>query len=393
MMRLRLCIVCLLFWALSAPAVAQNITFKAGASKLLYDKRYYHAIFGEGVAPVIPSVGVNLGWRDYSDSPYAFICNHPEYGIALQFDGLADAVSVDGPGLGNVYCLYGYFDRAFVQTKRVRMGYYGGFGFANCFSKLYDPVTNPKNLIFSTMLNSRIKFGLQAQYQFSNRYFAGIGFYFNHSSNGAVNFPNRGYNAYELTLSLGMRDKEELAKPLPERRDDGFRRKFQFDVQVSAGVMSNEEYFDYREKSGLGGDNMYFPKYSFDADVLYKYCRTHATGIGFDLFVTPFCSEIAKYLYMYRRLDNPEATEEHFEPVSFGISIVHEMCYRNLTVTAGVGRYLYDNDGLARNKILYQLVNIKYHFPDFADTYAGIVLKAHKFMAAESIQLCIGKRF
>ena len=69
------------------------------------------------------------------------------------------------------------------------------------------------------------------------------------------------------------------------------------------------------------------------------------------------------------------------------------MCYRNLTVTAGVGRYLYDNDGLGRKKILYQMVNIKYHFPELADTYAGIVLKAHKFMAAESIQLCIGKRF
>ncbi|MBO4557025.1 MAG: acyloxyacyl hydrolase [Bacteroidales bacterium] len=374
-------------------SAAQNISFKAGAAKLLYDQRYYHAIFGEGVAPVIPTFGVNVGWRDYSDSPYAVICNHPEYGLAFQIDGLADAVAIDGPGLGNLYCLYGYFDRAFVQTDRFRLGYFAGFGLANCFSKRYDPVTNPKNLLISTMINSRIKFGIQTQYQFTKRYYAGIGFYFNHTSNGAVNFPNRGYNAYELTLSLGMRDKAEIAKPVPAVKDDGFKPKFQFDVQASAGVMSNEDYFDYREKSGLGGDNMYFPKYSFDADVLYKYCRTHATGIGLDLFVTPFCDEISKYLYMYRLIDNPEATKEEFEPVAVGISIVHEMCYRNLSVTAGLGRYLYDNDGLGRKKKLYQMVNIKYHFPELGDTYAGIVLKAHKFMAAESIQLCIGKRF
>ena len=69
------------------------------------------------------------------------------------------------------------------------------------------------------------------------------------------------------------------------------------------------------------------------------------------------------------------------------------MSYRHLSVAAGVGRYIYDNDGLGRNKKLYQMVNIKYHFPSLADTYAGIVLKAHKFMAAESIQFCIGKRF
>lgn len=59
----------------------------------------------------------------------------------------------------------------------------------------------------------------------------------------------------------------------------------------------------------------------------------------------------------------------------------------------GVGRYLYDNDGLARNKILYQLVNMKYHFPQFNDLYVGMVLKAHKFMAAECVQYCVGIRF
>ena len=128
---------------------------------------------------------------------------------------------------------------------------------------------------------------------------------------------------------------------------------------------------------------MHYPKFAFQADCLYKYCRTHATGIGLDLFVTPFCKHIAEY----------DGRGIDYDPVSVGISIQHEMCYRNLSLNVGVGRYLYDNDGLARNKILYQLVNIKYHFPDLADTYAGIVLKAHKFMAAESIQLCIGKRF
>ena len=190
-----------------------------------------------------------------------------------------------------------------------------------------------------------------------------------------------------------MMDKAELARSVPVMKDDGFKPGFQFDVQVSAGVVSNEDYFDYCEKSGLGGDKMHFPKYSFDAVALYKYSRIHATGIGFDLFVTPFYDEISKYLYRYHSLDNPDATEDEFEPVSVGISIVHEISYRELSITAGLGRYLYDNDGLGRNQKLYQMVNVRYHFPCLADTYAGIVLKAHKFMTAESIQLCIGKRF
>ena len=39
------------------------------------------------------------------------------------------------------------------------------------------------------------------------------------------------------------------------------------------------------------------------------------------------------------------------------------------------------------------MVTVKCYFPKFADTYAGVILKAHKFKAAESIQFCVGKRF
>ena len=378
---------------LSEPSFSQNVTFKAGASKLLYDQRYYHAIYGEGVAPVIPTIGVNVGWRDYSDSPVAYICKHPEYGIALQVDGLADALAINGPGAGNIYSLYGYFDRAFVETHRVRLGYYAGFGLAGSFSKLYNPITNPHNLILSSPVNSRIKMGVQMQYSLSRRYLASIGFYFNHSSNGAMMCPNRGYNAYEVSLGLGMRNYDEIPRLPSKHVNNGFKRRFQFDIQASGGIMSNEDYYYYYEKNiGIGG-NSYIPKYAFDADVLYKYSHIHATGFGFDLFITPGCDEISKYLYLYRLIDNPEAVQEKFEPFSVGISILHEMSYRNVSVTAGIGRYLYHNDGVGRNHKLYQMVHLKYHFDSLADTYVGIVLKAHKFMVAESIQLCIGQSF
>ncbi len=366
----------------SGPLSAQNVTVKAGATKLLYDSRHFPALYGES-APTIPSVGVKFGWKDYSDSPYAFICNHPEYGIAFQVDGIADAKAVNGPGLGNVYSVFGFFDRDIIRAGRFSFGYSGGFGLGICPSKLYDPETNPWNLIFSTPVNSHITFGLQAHYMLTQRYYTGVGFYFNHYSNGATNFPNRGFNGFELSLLFGMNAKEaEIAVP-KEPVDDGFRPHFQFDVQFSGGVMGNEAYYDYYVDNMGGGKNKHYPKFAFQADCLYKYCRTHATGIGLDLFVTPFCKHIAEY----------DGRGIDYDPVSVGISVQHEMSYRNLSLNVGVGRYLYDNDGLARNKILYQLVNIKYHFPDLADTYAGIVLKAHKFMAAESIQLCIGKRF
>ena len=366
----------------SGICAAQNIAVKAGTTKLLYDQRYYPAIYGEGVAPIIPTVGLKIGWRDFSDSPYAFICNHPEWGIAFQMDGLGDAEAIDGPGLGNIYCLYGYFDRLLLQTSRFSLGYSAGFGLGCCFSKLYDPASNPKNLLLSVPVNSRIRFGLEAQYRFSKRGFTGLGFYFNHSSNGDVNYPNRGYNGYELSLLLGLKEPES-ERLLPERRDDCFKRHFQFDIQASAGVVSNEDYFYYCEETLGGGDNMHYPKFAFRADCLYKYCLTHATGLGFDLSVTPFCEQIEEY----------DGRDDIYDPVSVGLSIIHELCYRDLTLTVGVGRYLHHNDGIARWQKVYQIVHFRYHFPDLADTFVGLTLKAHKFMNAESVQLCIGKRF
>ena len=106
-------------------------------------------------------------------------------------------------------------------------------------------------------------------------------------------------------------------------------------------------------------------------------------GTGVDLVVTPFCDQIAEH----------DGRGEAYDPVSYGISILHELSYRNFSTMVGLGRYLHHHDGLARNKILYQLVTVKYYFPQLADMYTGIVLKAHKFKAAESIQVCIGKRF
>ena len=362
---------------------AQNVSFHAGRSKTLYDGRYYPALFGENVAPAFPTFDVRLGWADYSPSPFAAICKHPEMGVGFQFDGLESVTAANGPGMGNIYSLYGYIDRPLLVLGGFSFGYSGEFGVGLMFKNRYDPVTNPWNVVISSPVNAHISLGLQAQYAISQRYDAGIGFFFNHHSNGAVTFPNYGLNAFELSLRLGMKSSRSEAELHRETEDDGFKRHFQFGIQVSGGIMSNEaNYWRSIEEEGVWVNDRY-PKYAVEVNALYRYCRTHATGLGVDLFVTPFCDKIAEH----------DGRGETYDPVSYGISILHELSYRNFSTMVGLGRYLHHHDGLARNKILYQLVTVKYYFPEMADLYTGIVLKAHKFKAAESIQVCVGKRF
>lgn len=362
---------------------AQNISFYAGYSKTLYDKRFYPDLFGENVAPAFPTFDVKLGWTDNSSSPFASICKHPEVGIGFQIDGLADVKAANGPGMGNIYSLYAYFDRPLFTVGGFSFGYSGEFGLGFMFNKYYDPATNPWNVIISMPVNAHISLGLQMQYAISSRYDVGLGFFFNHLSNGAVTFPNFGLNAFELALRVGMKSPRKEQDSRRELVDDGFKPGFQFAVQLSAGIMGNDASYKKNiiEKGTWVKDR--YPKYSVEVSAFYRYSRLHATGLGFDLFFTPFCDKIAEN----------DGLGEKYDPVSCGISILHELSYRNFSLMVGLGRYLHHNDGLERDQVLYQKVTLKYYFPKVADLYLGIALKAHRFRAAESIQLCLGKRF
>ncbi|MBQ1655526.1 MAG: acyloxyacyl hydrolase [Bacteroidales bacterium] len=384
-MRINSLIISILFLlaGFAGNAAAQNVSFYAGRSKTWYDSRYYPALFGENVAPAFPTFDVKLGWTDYSSSPYASICKYPEVGVGFQLDCLESVKAANGPGMGNIYSLYGYIDRPLLVFRNFSLGYSGEFGAGFMFNNRYDPVTNPWNVVISTPVNAHISLGVQALFTVTPKYDAGIGFFFNHHSNGAVSFPNYGLNAFEIALRVGMkspRSEEELHR---EPVDDGFKRRFQFGVQLSSGIMSNEaNYWKNIEENDTWVNDRYF-KYALELNALYRYCRTHASGLGFDLFLTPFCDKIAE----------SDGRGETYDPVSYGFSLLHEMSYYNFSMMVGLGRYLYHNDGLARNKKLYQLVNLKYRFPQLGNIYTGIVLKAHKFKAAESIQISIGKQF
>ena len=365
-------------------AVAQNLSFYAGQNRTLYDGRYYPALFGENVAPTFTTFESRLGWTDESRSAFADICKHPEIGVGFQLDALQSIQAANGPGMGNIYSVYGYFDRPILVLGGFSFGYSGEFGLGFMFRNRYDPVVNPWNVVISSPVNAHISMGVQAQYDITPRYNAGIGFFFNHHSNGAVSFPNYGLNTFELALRVGMKAPRTQAAPALEPAvEKVFKRGFQFGLQVSSGIMSNEaNYWRSIEEEGVWVNDRYF-KFALDASVLYRYYPTQASGLGFDLFVTPFCDKIAEH----------DGRGETYVPVSYGISVLHELSYKDFSLMAGVGRYLHHHDGLARNKKLYQLVMVKYYFPQVGDIYTGIVLKAHKFMAAECIQVCVGKRF
>ena len=72
--RLLIIILSVLLAGAAGRVAAQNISVYSGASKTLYDGRFYPDLFGEKVAPAFPTFDVKVGWTDNRSSPFASIC-------------------------------------------------------------------------------------------------------------------------------------------------------------------------------------------------------------------------------------------------------------------------------------------------------------------------------
>ncbi len=167
----------LILAGLAGKVDAQIISVYAGRSTSLYDGRFYPALFGEKVVPSFLTLDARVGWADYSASPFASICKHPEVGVGFQFDGLGSVKAVNGPGMGNIYSLYGYIDRPVLKWGGFSLGYSAELGLGFMFNRRYDPVKNPWNVLISAPVNAHISLGVQAQYAFLSRYDVGLGFF------------------------------------------------------------------------------------------------------------------------------------------------------------------------------------------------------------------------
>lgn len=129
----------LILFGLSAHVSAQNVSVYVGRSKTLYDSRYYPALFGKDVAPSFPTFDLKFGWTDHSTSPYASIRKHPEVGIGFQLDALSTIKAANGPGMGNIYSIYGYIDRPLLVLGGFSLGYSGEFGVGLMFNNRFNP--------------------------------------------------------------------------------------------------------------------------------------------------------------------------------------------------------------------------------------------------------------
>lgn len=282
--------------------------------------------------------------------------------------------------LGNTLSLYGTFQRAIHRNKHWETSYSlsGGVGYTN---KWYDINNNIDNDFIGTPVLIYFGAGIHQTYRFAREWGVRASLEFVHHSNGALYHPNKGSNC--VGPSVGI-----VYYPYYEtfiREHDSFQsapfKKFLY-LDLTAGIGAKTLVEDWQitqfrtpktDPNYRTGDFKRYATYSLQANLMYRYARRWASGIGIDAFYNTYAPHI-------EQLEQKEGNNIDCKPWSFGIAGKHETFFHNLSVNVALGTYLYRRMGSIDRELggrIYERIGVNYSFPSLNGLKLGINVKAH----------------
>ncbi len=282
--------------------------------------------------------------------------------------------------MGDIISLYSTFTRPLLRSRHWTVDYMLGAGIGYAHLK-YDKDNNVDNELIGSHMNIYFTAGVHATWRFAHHWGLMAGMEYFHHSNGALNRPNKGANIYGPVV--GLRYFPNYDAPLdnkPSAAAKPFKKFFYVNMSVGVGgKVLNEDWEqtqyvlpaddpDYRT-----GRFHFYTAYSLQADVMYRYARRWASGIGADLFYGTYADHVAA-------IDQANGYDFRHSPWSAGLALKHEVFYHNLSVNMSLGVYLFRHMGKNANDIekpYYERIGINYTFPRLNHLRLGLNIKAH----------------
>jgi len=315
---------------------------------------------------------------------------HPEYWPFIE------EVDYDSH-MGNALALYGAFSRPFFRSQKWEADYTFNAGVG------YSPHKyNVNNSIDNELIGSRwlIFFGagLHLTYRIANDIGVKAGWEYWHLSNGALNRPNKGCNFMGPSLALVYYPYYEkiTKKNAPKIRKD-FQKHLYLNITTGIGAKTLNEDWSETQFRRYPDDPDYrtdqfklYMCYSLQADLMYRYARRWASGAGVDVFYGTYYKHVAD-------LEKANDVDVPHSPWSLGLSLKHQVFYKNLSLSMSLGGYVYREMGASAKEIekwYYEKIGIQYAFPKLGGLALGGNVKAHlgkadytEFVIAIPIQL------
>lgn len=281
--------------------------------------------------------------------------------------------------MGDIITFYGMFSRPFFRTKRWEADYSLAFGVGYSNEKY-----NTHNAIDNELIGSRwlIYFGagLHATYRVAANWGLKAGLEFYHHSNGALNRPNKGANILAPSVALCYYPYMESLTNSGEYRPSRFNKYWYCNFTLGVGGKTLLEDWQKTQFETAPGEDGYrtdkfkfHAAYSMQIDVMCRYARRWASGIGADIFYGTYSSYIED-------MDRQQGHTISHSPWSVGIAAKHNVYYHNISLAMSLGYYLYREMGhnaSINEKPYYERIGLHYTFPSLGGLTIGCNVKAH----------------
>jgi hypothetical protein len=263
--------------------------------------------------------------------------------------------------LGNYVGLYGFSELPMVKYKNYEMAFRLGCGLGYT-NKIYDPLTNPKNVAVSTHFNPMMNFAVKSTYRFKNHSIV-LGLDITHFSNGAFKVPNYGINMPYLSLGYAY----VFRKALPIVPTE---MKFQKRIELSAmGIYSMKEVMP------IGGKK--YPVYAIN--IAARRFFNQKAGMEVDLDII---SKQAIMAYL------PYTQKTQLSIIQVGLYAAYLVPFDKFHFVFGMGTYL--RDKYKPEDFLYHRIGCRYQFRN--GLMANFSLKTH-FARADYFEFGFGYTF
>lgn len=271
---------------------------------------------------------------------------------------------------GTSFVAYASIRRAFFRTRN---GWSADYTFANGVgynTHIYDRFTNVDNVLLGSRLSIYFDVAFALNYRYKQCEFF-VGPEFRHLSNGGMVRPNKGVN--KLGVGTGVR---YYLEPYDSISFNRLRKPFEekgpyLNVSYSSGIRGSQGEWLYDANNYIWKDNdVENIKYGHDgyrmcyyhllsADLMYRYARRYASGIGLDALYEPYNRDV--------EIQNPKADRSNLTLWSFGVAAKHEVYFRRLSMKMALGWYLSrpfnECSNTADEYPFYERVGLRYNLP------------------------------